>query len=653
MPALFHGASRLALAALACLAFALPAWSATRAPTLADCHGIKDLAFVAHLDDDLLFMNPDLASNIEAGGCVRVVYLTASDAGEGEGYMSGRERGVRAAYAYMARQADEWIAGTATLGQHTIARYALQGNPRVELWHLRIKDPWLGPGWGSLTPLSQVESAQGLKADTLGPTPDSYSRADLVATLAELIRRYAPTTVRRLDDTITVPYTALCWRCAGHSHPDHIASARLVREAMLQAPGNYAETGYIDYPSQEREINLAEAEIASKAEIFRRYAWNDYHYCKGPEGCQEPAGPAAAWVQRAYYVSRADTPPRLQVDARGELLLLATGEANDAVNLWDANQRNWLTLGGRTASPLVSFSYPDASAGLFARDALGNLWVNRQQMDGAWQGWQAMRGARISHMPAVMSGKDTAAVAMGNDGQYYWTAPCHPGNCWNAWLALPALADALGDPVLARDAAGRYVVLALDRAGHLHATRQRQADPTAGWEAWRHVPAPRSDGGLAATRDADGHVVVYLRDRETRRLQRIDQVAAPKDAPNADALRWHAAKDLAVRYVGAPAVDADAYGNPIVAVLDRPDGRLWLVEHDVAAELPFDAGSPPALRFLHGTLYLAARHPGTRQRYDLRAREQDVWRTVQSLAELPAGGGSAFATPAAQPLARQ
>lgn len=77
-------------------------------PTLAQCHGIKDLAFVAHLDDDLLFMNPDIASNIEAGGCVRVVYLTASDAGEGEGYMLGRERGVRAAYAYMAHQPDVW-----------------------------------------------------------------------------------------------------------------------------------------------------------------------------------------------------------------------------------------------------------------------------------------------------------------------------------------------------------------------------------------------------------------------------------------------------------------------------------------------------------------------------------------------------------------
>ena len=92
----------------------LPAPLAAQAapPTLAQCHGIKDLAFVAHLDDDLLFMNPDIASNVEAGGYVRLVYLTASDAGEGDGYMLGRER-VRAAYAYMAHQPDEWTEDTA------------------------------------------------------------------------------------------------------------------------------------------------------------------------------------------------------------------------------------------------------------------------------------------------------------------------------------------------------------------------------------------------------------------------------------------------------------------------------------------------------------------------------------------------------------
>src|SRR5690606_22073362 len=153
-------AFRCLLPCLAWLAWAGAAMAAPPAapaapdtPSLADCRGIKDLAFVAHLDDDLLFMNPDLAANIEAGGCVRVVYLTASDAGEGEPYMLGRERGVRAAYAYMAGQPDLWKEDAVRVDGYDIARFTLQGNPGVQLWHMRLQDPWLGEGWGSLTPL--------------------------------------------------------------------------------------------------------------------------------------------------------------------------------------------------------------------------------------------------------------------------------------------------------------------------------------------------------------------------------------------------------------------------------------------------------------------------------------------------------------------
>ena len=73
---------------------------------------------------------------------------------------------------------------------------------------------------------------------------------------------------------------------------------------MLRAPGNYAETGYIDYPSQERASNLAENEIASKSVIFQHYAWNDYHYCAGPTGCKEPAGPAAAGTGAGIAMAR-------------------------------------------------------------------------------------------------------------------------------------------------------------------------------------------------------------------------------------------------------------------------------------------------------------------------------------------------------------
>ena len=621
---------------------AIPATAAAAIPTLAECHGIKDLAFVAHLDDDLLFMNPDIASNIQAGGCMRVVYLTASDAGEGEGYMLGRERGVRAAYAYMAKQPDLWKADTVQIDAYHIARFTLQGNPQVQLWHMRLKDPWLGKGWGSLTPLSQAESVQGKTVDTLGPYRDIYTRADLVRTLAAIIAGYDPTTVRHLDDTISVPYTKLCWRCAGHGHPDHIASARLVREAIARTPGNYAETGYIDYPSQEREANLADAEIASKSEIFRQYAWNDYHYCAGPQGCQEPAGPAAAWVQRSYYVSRHDVAPELFSDPQGGLMVFAAGEANDAVNMWDARNRRWNTLGGRTAGPLVSFSYPDSTVGIFARDTLGGLWVNKQNPDGSWKGWQAMAGMRVARPPAVAPRGDGAVVAMGNDGLYHWTALTGIDSGWAPWRALPALPGALGNAAIARNAQNRFVVFAIDKTGRLYATWQHSDDPAA-WAPWQRVPAPACGGGLAAIRNAQGLIELYLRDRDTRHLLRI--VQDPAIAPGTHAapvMRWNAAADLGIEYVGKPAIGADADGEVVVSVLERPGGPLWLVEDDRPTRLEAQAASLPAMRFLHGTLYIVARSAGRLQTYQVLARKNGVWATAIAIGDLPDRGGGPF-----------
>lgn len=631
----------LLLACLACsAAFAAP-------PTLAQCNGIKDLAFVAHLDDDLLFMNPDIASNIAAGGCVRVVYLTASDAGEGDTYMLGRERGVRAAYAYMARQPDLWKESAGHAGPRQIARFTLSGNPRVQLWHLRLKDPWLGKGWGSLTPLSRTESEPGQTVDTLGPYPEVYSREQLIDTLAELIRQYQPTTVRHLDDTISVPYTQLCWRCAGHGHPDHIASARLVRAAMLRAPGNYAETGYIDYPSQERASNLADNEIASKSVIFQHYAWNDYHYCAGPTGCKEPAGPAAAWVQRAYYVSRQDMPPQIYPDGRNGLVVFAAGETNAAANRWDAGQRRWQSLGGRTSGPLVTFGHADGTAGLMARDPLGGVWANKQRHDGTWQGWQALAGVRVSQIPAVAPRGEAAAVALGYDGLLHWIAPSGIDGSWAPWQSLPHLDGATGAPAVVRGDDGRYIVFASAGGGQLFYTRQLPAPKgqRPEWHSWRRVQAPQAAGGLAAIRNHEHRVELYFRQRANNHLTRLEETGDTTDLD----MEWSAPTDLGVPYIGRPAIDADAQGNVIVAILERADGPLWLVEHGKPARLDAEAASPPAIHLIDGTLYVVARMAGGPQRYQVLSRRGGVWAATLTLDGLPAAGGGPFATLAARP----
>ncbi|MGJ3558492.1 PIG-L family deacetylase [Streptomyces sp. INA 01156] len=73
----------------------------------------RTLVGVAHPDDDLFFLNPEIRQTIRAGCPVDTVYLTAGDDGkknrdEALEYVDRREYGVRAAYAEMAEAANRW-----------------------------------------------------------------------------------------------------------------------------------------------------------------------------------------------------------------------------------------------------------------------------------------------------------------------------------------------------------------------------------------------------------------------------------------------------------------------------------------------------------------------------------------------------------------
>ncbi len=92
------------------------------------------VSFCAHQDDDLLFMNPDIASDIQAGSRVWVVYLTAGDIPfhlgrhyGGVGYADMRVQGVRAAYARAARAPSDWVFEQLTFAGHPVATNRLAG----------------------------------------------------------------------------------------------------------------------------------------------------------------------------------------------------------------------------------------------------------------------------------------------------------------------------------------------------------------------------------------------------------------------------------------------------------------------------------------------------------------------------------------------
>lgn len=627
---------------LCALVLASGATAAHAAPSLAECNGIKDLVFVAHMDDDLLFMNPDIGATISAQGCLRVVYLTASDRGEGEGYMLGRERGIQAAYAYIARVPNRWTEGVDSVHAHRLARFTLDHNPRITLVQIRIQDPWLGDGWGSLTPLSRAESVPGQIAESLGPYIEHYTRADLVATLAAIIQDNQPTTIRYMDDTITVAYTALCWRCVGNDHPDHIASARLVRDAMEAASGNYARTGYLNYPSQERETNLTPDETLRKTDAFLEYARNDYRYCADPSQCKGPAGPEASWVSRIYYVSESDTPGILLPAAGKGYFLFAVGEHNRAANVWQSDTQQWASLGGRTANALTAFNTDDGRVGVFMRGENGHLWVKTQGAQNTWLAWQALDGARLIQPPSMTVLGSPAAVAMGNDGVFHCTHQADANDTWSSWSALPPLPHALPTPAIARDVTGRLVVFAADTQGALWSSAQNRA-PAAqgtsapGWTDWQRVGAVTTNGGLAAIRNGSGAIEVYLRDRQTGHMVRITQVLSSTTQQ-----AWETPVDLGFPYTGQPAAALDERGMVTVAALERLGGPVWLSEAGKASKLPGELASIPTLRTIDGALHIAARGNASHQGYWIMTRTQGVWSAPLSLGSLPTSGGGAF-----------
>lgn len=620
---------------------ALPgAWAG---PTLAECHGMKNLVFVAHQDDDLLFMNPDIDQTIDAGGCVETVYLTAAERGEGMGYMLGRARGVRAAYAVMAGDSDSWTESIVKYGGRHQARFSLNSNPRVVLIHMRLEDPWLGKGWGSLTPLSRVESIAGTSAKALGPYGESYTRADLVAALASMIVDYQPTIIRHMDDSIAIPYTSLCWRCIGHDHPDHIASAKLVRDAMLLAPGNYDEAAYVDYPTQERGSNLTVAEIASKVAAFKRYAQDDYQYCPVPAACKEPLGTAASWVQRTYYVVRHDVPPALTVARHGSYLLFTTGERNSAANVLLGRDHRWEPLGGRTADGVVAFNWADGAAGIMTRDATGQLWIKSQEAGPDWRAWRLVPGMRSLHLPRVLTQGNgrPAFLILGDDDRLRYCPGIAPdGRLEAPCSALPVLAGMRRGAAFASAGDGGVVVFAGDREGRLWVAAQNVKKPDA-WEAWRKLPIARSAGGLAAMRNAQGFIELYWRDLRSGNMMRM--VRGPGRRGR---VRWSVPQNLGFGYMGRPAIGLNEYGEVAVAALESVGGSLILYEAQGVTTVGANAKSAPALRTVGGQLLLVSRSSDVDQTYWLWKRANGAWEPPRLLAAPPGTGGESYSEPA-------
>ncbi|MEU7553907.1 PIG-L family deacetylase [Streptomyces sp. NPDC044571] len=296
-----------AVAALA--ARPAPTPRATVAPVEAPDPG-SVVQIVAHPDDDLYFMNPDLRYSLLTGHPVTTVYLTS---GEADGvnaveakqattppnkpaYAEARQNGIRAAYAQMATgdRTSAWKrTAVPTKGGGQAELDVLVAKPQVQLVWLQLREAGsvydyapdsLHGLWDDKVPRLESMLASG------SPVKQrfSYGREQLVRTLVGLLEQYRPTTVRSQDPTPgrfpdTKRYT---------DHQDHFYGARFVQAALAayakdaKDRPHFAVQNYLGYFNGSLPSALDPAEAKEKLDILGVYAWLDkQNHCGSTAGC--------------------------------------------------------------------------------------------------------------------------------------------------------------------------------------------------------------------------------------------------------------------------------------------------------------------------------------------------------------------------------
>jgi GlcNAc-PI de-N-acetylase len=249
--------------------------------------GISVMNIVAHQDDDLLFMNPDLIHHIDAGHCIRTIYLTAGDAGHDSNYWLGRERASRAAYNSMLAISQDtlWIQRSIQINKHEfITEIHPNHNKNISLLFLRLPDGGLqGNGFN----IANYESLKKLQYGDLSTiktvdNKSNYTSAQISDLLFNLMKTYHPSEINtQIANDIGQTF---------HDHSDHTASGSYATQAY-ELYINEGETpiihAYIGYPVRELTENVSGEDFDRKMEAFMQYSRYDGSVCNSIDICAQ------------------------------------------------------------------------------------------------------------------------------------------------------------------------------------------------------------------------------------------------------------------------------------------------------------------------------------------------------------------------------
>jgi LmbE family N-acetylglucosaminyl deacetylase len=264
-----------------------------------------DLTIIAHQDDDLLFMQPDLYDAVRRGTGVTNVYVTAGNGRHGLDLAETRYDGLMKAYGSIAGARD-WVCGWLRIGSNEVEHCRLD-SAKVSLVFLGYPDG--GKEGEQHDSLLHLWEGKVNRVPAVSQARATYDRESIVAVLSDVIGYTQPTTIRTLDMTAT----------HGHDHSDHMVVGALAVLAVARSSVDAELIAYRGYNIDNEPYNATPA-------LYQRSLNAVAHYEACIAGCA-PCGQACPaerineshlkWLKRHYAIGfRRIADGQLRLDGR-------------------------------------------------------------------------------------------------------------------------------------------------------------------------------------------------------------------------------------------------------------------------------------------------------------------------------------------------
>ncbi|MFD5618049.1 PIG-L family deacetylase [Streptomyces yangpuensis] len=534
---------------------------------------------VAHPDDDLFFMNPDLSRSLRSGTQVTTAYLTSGESdgrNEAHGdaaqdpeqpadrahYAEARQNGIRSAYAQMATgdRTSAWrrtVVPTAGGGRAEVD--ILIAKPQINLVWLMLREARSTGGdtpeslrglWNGRIPAleSQLTSGTPVKQGF------TYTKDQLIRAIAGVLEQYRPTTIRMQDPTPgrygeNGRYT---------DHQDHMYGARFVQAAtaayaeQIQRRPHFSVQSYLGYHNSTLPHSLDPQTAETKTDYLRTYAWQDRQdHCGSPSGCgdRKVAGNPTGrnWAQSLRY-TRADNASWLTEGTPGRLWAFTVLDGRmaywrrDSGGVWEKP----VFLAGAGIDPgATTARLPDGRIAVLAtRTVLGPgpsdyrrevVYAVQTAPDGAFGAWQSLgtpeKGdddgtSAISAPAAAVDARGLLTVYLRDSRRTLRAIAQQPDGGFSPWQRLGG-EDLQSDPVTAVDAAGRRHVYATTTTSVLAWTQAGTDGPLRGPSP---TGLPATTVPLTASPDGTG-VRLYFRRPDSGVVRTAVVTAGPATRP--------------------------------------------------------------------------------------------------------------------------